>query len=554
MTALVAPEALENVPPAVERPHLSVVYGRQAAARPWWRSASIYQIYVRSFCDSNGDGVGDLGGVLGKLHHVASLGVDAIWLTPFFESPMVDGGYDVADYRSVDPRFGDHETVDRIIEEAHGLGMRVMIEVVPNHVSSSHQWFKNAVSDPTHKDRSKFHFRDPSPVGGTPNNWRSAFGGPAWSLEPSGRQYYLHLFSREQPDLNWEDPEVRADFEQTLRFWLDRGIDGFRVDVAHGLFKDPLYRDNPELPREVRGGLAQGDGERHCWNLPEVHEVYRGWRRILDSYTGERAMLGEVGVVDREQLALYVRPDEFPLAYEFEFIHTEWDAVATKETVSRLLRALDAVGAPATWVLSNHDVLRAVTRYGGGEQGLRRARAKALLAMALPGAMIIYNGDELGLEDIDVPEEALSDPIALVAGVPGRDGSRAPIPWSSEGPAFGFSEAGSWLPVPDGWGGRSAVLQERDPFSTLWLYRLALSIRRLPALCAGDMRWLDAPEGVLAFERRYGKQRIHCIVNFSARPIVMQQGDVLLSSSLRPIGGVLEPDTACWVMAPSGDT
>ena len=519
----------------------------------WWRDAVIYQVYVRSFADSNGDGVGDLTGIRQRLPHLVDLGVDALWITPFYVSPMADGGYDVADYRDVDPMFGTLDDFDALCADAHRLGLRVIVDIVPNHTSSQHPWFTEALAAPPGSPaRDRYIFRPGRGEQGElpPNDWESVFGGPAWTriTEPDGTpgQWYLHLFAPEQPDLNWTNPVVHQEFADILRFWLDRGVDGFRVDVAHGMIKDPA------LPDVGTTGQAKLLGTRPLpyFDQDGVHDIYRDWRKILDSYPGERIAVAEAWVHGADRMAAYVRPDELHQAFNFEYLTTEWDAVALRTVIDSSLAATAAVGAPTTWVLSNHDVVRHVTRYGGGELGLRRARAAALLMLALPGSAYLYQGEELGLPEVtDLPEEVLADPIWERSGHTerGRDGCRVPIPWEGPTPPFGFGTDASWLPMPESWRSLTVEAQRSDPESTLSLYRTALRIRREhPALGDGTLRWLPAPDGVLAFGRDPG---FTCVVNLSETTVdVSEYGNLLCVSSSPTASRITElpPDTAAW--------
>jgi alpha-glucosidase len=517
----------------------------------WWRDAVFYEVYVRSFADSNGDGLGDLAGVAARLDHLERLGVDAIWITPFYPSPMADHGYDVADHRDVDPRFGTLQDFDRLLEDAHRRGIRVLIDIVPNHTSSAHPWFANALSSPLHPDREKYIFRDPGVEGGPPNPWQSTFGGSAWTLDPGSGQYYLHLFAAEQPDLNWHHPEVRADFEATLRFWLDRGVDGFRVDVAHGLFKD---LSGPNAASDSTEGSLREDSVP-MWDREEVHQIYRDWRQILDSYPGDRVMVGEVWLARPERVARYVRADEMHLAFNFHLLTSAWSASGFRDAIDRSMAELARVDAVATWVLSNHDVVRHPTRYGGGARGQRRAGAALLFLLALPGPAFLYQGEELGLEEVDLPDEVREDPLFhRTHGIHrGRDGCRVPIPWSSEPPAFGFTTGRPWLPIPEDWGGLSVAAQGADAGSMLHLYRAALAARREHlASSAPGMRWVEASGGCLAFARETGNGRLVCACNFGPKPVKVEMagGLVLLSDPKVSRSGdhvILPPDTAAWV-------
>jgi alpha-glucosidase len=527
-------------------------------ADAWWRGAAIYQVYVRSFADGNGDGVGDLAGLRSRLPYLADLGIEAIWVNPWYASPMADGGYDVADYRSIAPSFGTLAEAEKLIEEAHGWGIRVIIDIVPNHASIEHAWFRAALAGgPGCAERDLFWFRTGSGKDGAepPNDWQSIFGGSAWTRvrEPDGRpgQWYLHLFATEQPDFNWNHPAVRAEFEEVLRFWLDRGADGIRIDSAALLIKDADLCDAEHADR---------DG---------VHEIYRSWRRIVDTYPGERALIGEVWMPDHERFARYLRPDELHTAFNFEFLRCPWDATALRACVDSAIAAHAPVGAPASWVLSNHDVTRHVTRFGReitsfdfanrhhGEPvdlalGTRRARAALLLTLALPGAMYVYQGEELGLEEVeDLPDELRDDPMwHRTAGAdPGRDGCRIPLPWSGDRPPFGFSPpdatATPWLPQPAHWAALTAQAQAADPGSMLSLYREALRRRKHePALGDGSMQWLDAPAEVLAFSRPHG---FACVVNFSSVPVKLPPHERVLLTSGPLADGNLPPDVAAWL-------
>ncbi|WP_330330109.1 glycoside hydrolase family 13 protein [Streptomyces sp. NBC_00536] len=529
------------------------------ASGGWWRDAVIYQVYVRSFGDSDGDGVGDLRGVRERLPHLARLGVDAVWLTPFYVSPQADGGYDVADYRAVDPLFGDLSDADDLVRAAHALGLRVIVDVVPNHTSERHPWFRAALAGaPGGPERARYHFRPGRGAGGElpPNDWESIFGGPAWTRVADGSggsdgEWYLHLFAREQPDLNWEHPGVREEFDSVLRFWLDLGVDGFRIDVAHGMVKAAGL---PDLGRGAQATLI-GTEPLPFFDQDGVHEIHRSWRRLLDTYEGQRIGVAEAWAPTSERLALYVRPDELHQAFNFRFLKCPWDAVAMRTVIDESLAATASVGAPTTWVLSNHDVVRHVTRYGGGARGLARARAAALLMLALPGSAYVYQGEELGLpEVVDLPDWVRQDPaFSRSAGQDGlRDGCRVPIPWSGEVAPYGFGSGGSWLPQPVEWAGLSVAAQTGDPHSTLELYRAAIELRRaIPGLGAAEpgrtgMRWLPGPDGVLLFTR----PGFVCTLNTRPSPVELPApGRPVLSSSPVETDGrtvVLPADTCTW--------
>ncbi|MFD9226084.1 glycoside hydrolase family 13 protein [Streptomyces sp. NPDC060064] len=549
-----------------------------APVEGWWRSAVIYQVYIRSFTDGNGDGVGDLAGLRERLPYLAELGVDALWLNPWYPSPMADGGYDVADYRDIDPAFGTLAEAHAMIEEAHHLGLRIVIDIVPNHTSDQHPWFRQAVADESGSAaRERYLFRDGRGEGGElpPNNWRSVFGGPAWSriTAPDGTpgQWYLHLFAPEQPDLNWESPEVRAEFESILRFWFDRGVDGIRIDVAHALVKAPGLPDLGRWDMELIGSAANADHPH--WDRDGVHEIFRGWRAIADSYAEPRVFVAEAWTGAPERLARYVRPDELHTAFNFDYLTAPWLADHLRRAIDTSLAALNSVQAPATWVLSNHDVARHVSRYGrpqpaqperaladlGSDQpfdlelGTRRARAAALLTLALPGGAYLYQGEELGLWEVeDLPEELLQDPIWRRSGHTdrGRDGCRVPLPWSGNNPPFGYSppdgQAHPWLPQPAAWRNLTVQIQGGDEQSMLQLYRKALHIRRShPALGDGALTWdSETDDEVLSFTR---EPTLRCVVNLSPHPVALPDHHrVILSSAPLDIGK-LPSDTAVWL-------
>jgi alpha-glucosidase len=537
----------------------------------WWRSAVVYQVYVRSFADSNGDGTGDLLGIRDRLPYLRDLGVDALWLTPFYRSPMIDGGYDVADYRDVDPMFGHLADFDVMIAEAHRLGLRIIVDLVPNHTSSAHAWFIEALTAaPGSAARERYLFREGSGPDGElpPNDWESIFGGPAWTRVPDG-QWYLHLFDPAQPDLNWQHPGVRAEFEDILRFWLDRGVDGFRIDVAHGMVKEDGL---PDVGHSSATGQRQvellGKARLPYFDQDGVHEIYRSWRPILDSYPGGRMAVAEAWAETPQRLARYVGPDELHQAFNFDFMDAIWSADSFRKVIDTALAEATIVGAPTTWVLSNHDRQRHVTRYGDGEVGLRRARAAALLMFALPGCVYLYQGEELGLPEVlDLPDELRQDPAFLRTGE-SRDGCRVPLPWSGEAAPYGFGPDGcelSWLPAPATWRSLSVAAQSGDPGSTLALYRAALRLRRAhPALAggpaateAGSLTWLESEPGVLAFTRAgdAGSPDLVCAVNLSGAPVqVSGYGRPVISSA--PLTGqngtfVLPVDAAAWFELPS---
>jgi alpha-glucosidase len=554
-----------------------------AERRDWWRDAVIYQVYPRSFADGNGDGMGDLPGVTARLPYLRDLGVDAVWLSPFYASPQADAGYDVADYREVDPMFGTLTDADDLVRAAHALGLRVIVDLVPNHCSDQHEWFKQALREgPGSPLRERFHFRPGKGAHGElpPNDWESIFGGPAWTRTtgPDGTpgEWYLHLFAPEQPDFNWDHPAVHEEFRSVLRFWLDLGVDGFRVDVAHGLVKAAGL---PDIGHAEQLALL-GTAPMPYFDQDGVHDIYRGWRLILDEFPGDRIAVAEAWTPTIERAALYLRPDELHQAFNFEYLSTPWDAAALRAVIDKSLTAMGAVGAPATWVLSNHDVTRHATRFGNPaglgtqqrepgdrELGLRRARAATLLMLALPGSAYLYQGEELGLPDVtDLPDEVRQDPSFFrAAGQDGfRDGCRVPIPWSGTEAPYGFGPVPggpSWLPQPASWAALSVAAQTGDPHSTLELYRAALAVRRdHPALGAGrSVTWLEAPEGVLAFRRDAGDgaagEGFVCTVNLTGTPVTLPRPGRELLSSLGPSGGAggdsaatvtIAVDTAIW--------
>lgn len=552
--------------PAADTAHEANV----SASRGWWRDAVIYQVYPRSFADSNGDGMGDLPGIRSRLPYLRDLGVDAVWLSPFYASPQADAGYDVADYRAVDPMFGTLLDADALIRDAHDLGLRIIVDLVPNHSSDQHEWFQRALREgPGSPLRERYHFRPGKGEQGElpPNDWESIFGGPAWTRteNPDGTpgDWYLHLFAPEQPDFNWENPAVADEFRSILRFWLDMGVDGFRIDVAHGLVKAPGL---PDL-----GGSDQlkllGNDVMPFFDQDGVHEIYRSWRQILDEYPGQRIGVAEAWTPTVQRTANYVRPDELHQAFNFQYLGTDWAAAALREVIDLSLDSMRPVDAPTTWVLSNHDVTRHATRFanepGLGTQirtpgdralGLRRARAATLLMLALPGSAYVYQGEELGLPDVtDLPDEVRQDPSFFrQAGQDGyRDGCRVPIPWSGTEAPYGFGPVAggpSWLPQPAEWAGLSVEAQTGDPTSTLELYRSALAVRRArPELGAGTgVEWLESPEGTLTF-RRGG---FVCTVNTTDEPVrIAAPGTLLLASADLVVDGgetVLAPDSTGW--------
>lgn len=563
------------------------------AAHPdgeWWRSAVIYQIYPRSWADADGNGVGDLPGITARLPYLRALGVDAVWLSPFYTSPQADAGYDVADYRDVDPLFGTLPDADDLIRAAHDNDLRVIVDLVPNHTSDEHAWFRAALAAaPGSPERERYIFRDGQGVDGElpPNDWQSVFGGAAWTrvTEPDARpgQWYLHLFDRKQPDLNWENPVVRGEFEDVLRFWLDRGVDGFRVDVAHGLVKAAGLPDwsGPMNMLDMTEDLTPPP----MWDQDGVHEIYRDWRKVLDSYPGARAMCAEAWVEPAERAALYVRDDEFQQAFNFDFLVTPWRASDLTDAIARSYAANDEVGAPTTWVLSNHDVVRHATRLAlpigkprpngifatdpqpDNALGLRRARAATTLMMALPGGAYVYYGEELGLpEHTTLPNEVRQDPTYARTAhqEAGRDGCRIPMPWEKDSPSYGFGPSEhTWLPQPESYGALAVDQQDGVAGSTLELYRLLLQTRRQLGLGEGSATQLDLGPDVVAYDVTSGDTGVRVILNLGQSDLELPAGSEVLvaseagldtapplrSSATRPARLVLSTDTAVWLRA-----
>ena len=565
---------------------------RSTAPSEWWRTAVIYQVYPRSFADSNGDGVGDLPGITARLDSLVDLGVDAVWLSPFYTSPQKDGGYDVADYMDVDPLFGTLDDFDALLARAHALSLKVIIDLVPNHSSSEHPWFQAALAaGPGSPERAHYLFREGLGADGDvpPNNWKSVFGGPAWTrvVEKDGRpgQWYLHLFDTSQPDFDWTNDEVQEMFRGVLRFWLERGVDGFRVDVAHGLVKKqglPDWTPDPSL------GMSDHQDDAPYWAQPGVHPIYRDWHRVLAEFGPDRILAGEAWVEPLSKLADWVRPDEMQQTFNFTFLETPWDAARLKKVVDDSLAAFGSVGAPSTWVLSNHDVIRHATRlaltppppqgeglgpntrlYPDDVVGLRRARAATAFMLALPGSAYLYQGEELGLpEVIDLPDSARQDPTFFRTGGAnyGRDGARVPLPWDFASPSAGFGPSGvtasgvaalgakgtgaqgtgaSWLPQPATWPSYARDAQLGIPGSTLEFYRDALAVRRTHHLASNELVWLPSPDpSVLVF--RSGAVTV--IANTGAIPVQLPAGRVVLASG--PVGADRLPgDTTAWVVA-----
>ena len=547
----------------------------------WWRSAAIYQVYPRSFADADGDGIGDLRGIASRLNFLASLSLDAVWVSPFYASPLHDGGYDVSDYRAVDPRLGTLADLDALIAGLHERGMRLIMDIVPNHTSSEHAWFQAALAAGPGSPAWDRYIIRPGRDGGTmpPNNWRSVFHGAGWSPmpgpdgEPTGF-WYLHLFDTTQPDLNWENEEVRSEFDAILRFWFDRGVDGFRIDVAHGLVKAPGL---PDMTEESSTELLGDTSHAPYWDQDGVHDIYRRWRRIADTYDPPRIFCGETWVPNPERLARYQRPDELHTSFNFGFYEAGYDAVAMAASIDATIANHATVGAPPTWVLSNHDVVRHRTRFAPGYShderltcdvdeavGLDRARAATLFMLALPGSAYLYQGEELGLIEVrDLDPAVRQDPAWLRSGGTDgtRDGCRVPIPWSGLEPSYGFNDgAASWLPQPSAWAALSAAAQDGDEVATLTMYRRALQIRRSePSLGDGPMAWLERGTALLVIERTAADGSVvRCALNTGQVTATLQAAwgtDVLIASgdavAVMDVDGglpslVIGPDTAVW--------
>ena len=547
----------------------------------WWRHAVIYQVYPRSFADSDGDGIGDLPGITSRLPYLAELGVDAIWISPFYVSPMADAGYDVADYRDIDPLFGTLADAEALLARAHELGLKVIVDLVPNHTSDEHAWFAAALeAGPGSPERGRYLFREGKGPDGSlpPNDWGSVFGGSAWTriVEADGQpgQWYLHLFDPKQPDLNWDHPEVRAEFESILHFWLERGVDGFRVDVAHALVKDPLLPDWQE--RAVMAGSDAQPEQAPMWDQPGVHEIYRSWRRILQSYNpsgdpkNDRVLVAEAWLPSARATMDYVRPDEMHQAFNFHFLQAPWRAESLRQIITDSLQEAQRVGAPSTWVLSNHDVVRHASRLGlpvgttrpngiaaddpqpNAVLGLARARAATALMLALPGSAYLYYGEELGLpEHTALPDHLRQDPafVRTEGTEAGRDGCRIPMPWTSAEAGYGFGPSErTWLPQPLEYGALAVDRQESVPGSTLETYRELLALRKEYRLGMGQLQWLESPPEVLAFTVDVGDgTQIQVWTNLGSVPQDLPADAHVLISSGPLTGGQLPQDTTAWL-------
>jgi alpha-glucosidase len=551
----------------------------------WWRQASVYQIYPRSFSDSNGDGLGDINGITAKVPYLKQLGIDAVWLSPFYPSALADGGYDVDDYRNVDPRLGTLEDFNAMASALHSAGIKLIVDIVPNHSSDRHEWFQEALASPKGSAaRDRYIFRDGLGEKGElpPSDWDSVFGGPAWEriTEPDGTpgQWYMHIFAKEQPDFNWDNPEVREDFLKTLRFWSDRGVDGFRIDVAHALTKNLEDTLPTKADLEAKGESLYLEGAHPYWDRNEVHEIYAEWRKLFNEYNPPRTAVAEAWV-HTDRRARYASPEGLGQAFNFDLLQADFNAAQFRKIITKNLAEAEGSGASSTWVFSNHDVVRHATRYGlpvsehiaGGEimagqagkkwlldggrredvdlgLGLRRARAASLLMFALPGSAYLYQGEELGLQEVgnEIPDSERQDPAFFRnKGVEiGRDGCRVPLPWTAEGPSFGFGAGSAHLPQPSWFGDVSVLVQEDAPDSTLSLYRSALGLRR-NLQSAESLEWLDdvSQGDVLAFARPDGWINV---TNFGDEPVALPAGEVLISSA--PLtDGTLPAATTVWL-------
>ena len=543
----------------------------------WWHDAVIYQTYLRSFCDSDGDGIGDLAGLTSRLDYLQELGVDALWLNPCYLSPQRDHGYDIADYRQIDPAYGTVADLEKLVLEAHSRGIRLLMDMVANHCSDQHAWFQEALAaGPGSAARERFLFRDGRGESGElpPNNWQSVFGGAAWTRVADG-QWYFHAFDSSQPDFNWRNQEVVEYFDGVLRFWFDRGVDGFRIDVAHGLFKDAAMPDAP------------GDGHNYAmWDQPEVHDIYRRWRAIGDESEPGKYLVGEIWVPSLESMTAYLVPDELHQAFTFDLLVQPWESSRMTAAIDRALHQSAAAGGPPAWTLSNHDVHRTVTRYGQEQHldaplptdmiaaarrrgsadldlGVRRAKAAVMLQLALPGATYLYQGEELGLPEVfDLPDGARQDPIWLRSGGAelGRDGCRVPMPWDSSAPTFGFSPADArtrpWLPQPASFGRYAAREQQSSETSTLALYRRAIRSRRATFAEGDPVEWMEGGVNLLVFRRGSGI----CAVNFGDSDWELPEAwnaELVLGSESVGSDSVVPANSAVWltsVRAPVGAT
>lgn len=546
--------------------------------RPWWRDAVVYQIYARSFADGNNDGIGDFAGITNRIDYLAQLGIDAIWITPCYATPWKDGGYDVANYYELAKEVGEKSEVTKLATALHERGMRLIMDLVPNHTSDQHEWFKAALkAGPNSAQWARYHIIKGKDDGkNPPNDWRSVFGGAAWSPFPNHPGYwYLHIFDSSQPDLNWENPEVKAEFEKILRYWFDRGVDGFRIDVAHGLVKDAGYPNNDVYTQMVAGAQTKSPAEYPQWDRPGVHEIYRAWRKIADEYSPAKVFCAEAWVNDPTRMAQYIRTDELHTAFNFVYYGAGWDAVKQRNAINESMSTAATYGAPTTWVLSNHDVVRHRTRLapdlGSRENsgkrnriideaaGVKIARAATLFMLGLPGSSYLYQGEELGLPEVtDIPADRREDPAFFrTNGEDGyRDGCRVPIPWTADAKSnYGFSNqeaTPAWLPQPASWANLCVTAQEADPASSLNFYRRALKLRKqLPNLGDGALVWADQDsENYLAFIRG----DLFIAANTSGKHLEIQlpsEGELLIASDAGVVVSgyelVLPADSAVWL-------
>jgi len=509
---------------------------------PWWESGVVYQIYPRSFQDSDGDGVGDLAGIESRLDYVAALGVDAIWLSPIFPSPMADFGYDVADYVGIEPMFGDLAGFDRLLAAAHARGLKLILDFVPNHSSDQHPWFQASRASRNDPKRDWYIWRDAGPDGGPPNNWISDFGGSAWTWDDATGQYYLHAFLKEQPDLNWRNPELRAAMLDVLRFWLDRGVDGFRIDVLWHIVKAEGLPDNPPNPdwtpdRTERDRVLQ----QHSTDQPEAHAISAEMRALADSY-GERVLIGEIFLPNHRHARWYGTPErpQVHLPFNFQLVENDWDAATLRRVIVDYEASLPAHGWP-NWVFGSHDAPRIAARIGENQ-----ARVAAMLLLTLRGTPTLYQGDELGIGKVDISPHRIRDPQHFRQPLLdiGRDRSRTPMPWDASANA-GFTSGEPWLPLNGDWPVRNVAVQEGDPDSMLNVYRNLLALRRAqPPLAVGSMKLIDAPEGVLAYEREQDGKRLTVLLNLTSHNITCPWQSTALLSTLNgdPEPGMLYPD------------
>jgi oligo-1,6-glucosidase/alpha-glucosidase len=514
---------------------------------PWWKRGVVYQVYPRSFQDSDGDGVGDLAGIEARLDYIAALGIDAIWLSPIFPSPMADFGYDVADYRGIEPMFGDMAAFDRLLAAVHARGLKLLLDFVPNHSSNRHPWFVESRSSRTNPKRDWYIWRDAAADGGPPNNWISDFGGSSWTWDEATGQYYLHAFLKEQPDLNWRNPDLRAAMMDVLRFWLDRGVDGFRIDVLWHIVKAEGLPDNPINPdwtpdRTERDRLIQ----RYSTDQPEAHAIAAQFRALADSY-GDRVLIGEIFLPNDRHARWYgsLEHPEVHLPFNFQLIEHGWDAAVLRRVIGDYEASVPTFGWP-NWVIGSHDAPRIAARIGEAQ-----ARVAAMLLLTLRGTPTMYQGDEIGIGKVTIPPDRVRDPQDLRQpglGI-GRDRSRTPMPWDASAFA-GFSTTEPWLPLNEDWPTRNVAAQEREPGSMLALYRSLLAARRSSrALAIGDFALVDADDDVLAYERRHDDERLLIVLNLGAQqrrlpyPAHAVLEEIVLSTlPCRTLDGTLAPN------------